>query len=108
MPGDTSAMPPQQGVGRDDPAFAEPAWQCLGDYAEKGPVVVFNGRFRVLASKDRELVAQHDDLKIFGSSRPDRETDQFTQVNHHDRVSGPHRVRRSGRPPELRLPEGRV
>jgi hypothetical protein len=48
----------------------------VGDRAEQGPVVVADGRSRVVASQDRELVAHHDDLEIFRSSRPDRETDQ--------------------------------
>lgn len=98
MPSNPPAMPSQQRVWRDEPALSDPAWQRLSDRPEKGPVVVFDDRFRVLASKDRELVAQHDDLEILRAPRPDRETDQSDekaiQTATHPLIVGP-RFRRS-------------
>jgi hypothetical protein len=57
MASQTSTVPSQQRVRGDDPTQAEPAGQRLGDRAEQSPVVLSDGWFRVLASKDRELVA---------------------------------------------------
>ena len=66
MSGDASPVPAQQRVGGNQPPTAAWPRQRLGDRAEQGPVIVGERRSVVLASQDRELVAQDDDLKIFG------------------------------------------
>lgn len=71
-----SAVPPQQGLGGDDPSLAESPWQRLRDRAQQSPVIVFDSRSQELASQHCELVAQHDDLEVLRPSRPDRQTDE--------------------------------
>jgi len=68
VPGDAAAMPSQQRFGSHDPAVAESAGECGGDRAEQGPVVVIEGWSVNLAAKNHELVAQHDDLEVFGTA----------------------------------------
>ena len=55
--GDSSAVPSQQRLGRDDPAVAELAGECGRDRAEHGPVVVGEGSSCDLASQYGVLVA---------------------------------------------------
>jgi len=57
VPGNTFAVPAQQGFGCDDPALAEPARESRGDGAEQGPVVVVDRRLVNLAAQYLELVA---------------------------------------------------
>jgi len=65
---DASAVPAEQGVGCDDPAFAQAAGERGCDCAEQGPVVI--GEFGAvdLAAQDAELVAQDDDFDVLRST----------------------------------------
>ena len=59
-----SSVPAQQRFRRDDPAGSPPSGQGRRDRTEQAPVLLREGWAAVLAVKDGELVAQHDDLKV--------------------------------------------
>ena len=67
--GDAPSVPPQQSVGRDEPAGASWSGERGGDRAEQGPVVVVELGPVVLSAKHHQLVTQHDDLKILRTAR---------------------------------------
>jgi hypothetical protein len=106
VPGDASAVPAQEGVGCDEPSLAVWPGECLGDGAEQRPIIIGERRPLVLAAEYGELVAQDDDLDVFGAAGLDGEAGQRREeavqdamhttqdrslsalVNAHDRVSG--------------------
>ena len=109
MAGDPSSVPPQECVWRDEPALASWAGERGGDGAEQGSIRVVDFGSVDLAADDGELVAEHDDLEVFGTTRADRETGEhgdeavedtghswsasaaFALISAHDRIFGPHR-----------------
>ena len=51
------------------PASASWAGECLGDRTEQSSIVVVELSPVVLTAQHRQLVAQHDDLEVFGTAR---------------------------------------
>ena len=110
---DTSSVPAQESVGCDEPSVAAGPGECLGDGAEQRPVVIAQCGPLDLAAKHDELVAQDDDLDVFGAAGPYGEAGQRREdpvqdaihipqdrwvsalVNAHVRVSGTHTRRTS-------------
>ncbi|MGB5755712.1 MAG: hypothetical protein WBM50_02255 [Acidimicrobiales bacterium] len=108
MLGDASTVPTQEGIGRDEPSVAARSGECLGYGAEQRPVVIGECWPLLSAAEDGELVAQDDDLDVFGAPGPYGEAGQRRKepvqdaihtsqdrsasalVNAHVRVSGTH------------------
>jgi hypothetical protein len=70
--GDASSVPSEQSVGCDEPAGSAWPGECGCDHSEQGPVSIVECGPVDLAVKDAELVAEHDDLEVFGTTRADR------------------------------------
>jgi hypothetical protein len=62
-------VPAQQGSGRHQPQSAQMWGQQPAQRAEERAVDPGEGRAGVVASKHRDLVAQHEDLGLFGDGR---------------------------------------
>jgi hypothetical protein len=86
--GDSSAVPSQQGFGCHDPAVPEPAGECRSDRAEQAAVVVGDHRSVDLATKNAQLVAEHDDLEFVRAPGPDGETCQSAEESVQDAKHG--------------------
>jgi hypothetical protein len=89
--GDSSSVPAQQGLGRDDPALAQSAGECRGDRSEQGPVLV-------VRSGTADLAAKHDDLEVFRAARADSEagkcSDETVEEARHNRSGWRHQPTR--------------
>ncbi len=59
-------MPPQDRVGGDQAMTTQCAGQALDEGGEHGPVGPIQARSRVGAAQDRDFVAQHEELDVFG------------------------------------------
>jgi hypothetical protein len=66
--GDSLPVPAQQSVGGDQPTGASEAGERGCDGAEQASVVVVELGSGALALQDGELVAEHDDLEVFGAA----------------------------------------
>jgi len=122
MSGDALAVPPKERVGGDWPACSSWAGERSGDGAEQGSVAVVDRWSVDLAAKDGELVSKHDDLELLGTTRADRQTGEhrdeaeenadhsspssaaFPLVSVHDRIFGPHTLRRARRSTNATVP----
>jgi hypothetical protein len=74
--GDVASVSSKQGVWCDEPSVAALPGECLGDSTEQRPVVVVQRWPLLLAAQYDELMAQHDDLDVFGAHRPYSEARQ--------------------------------
>ncbi len=96
-PGHQATMPAQQGLGPDDEAGpASPREQARGR-GEKDPVGI--GQFGPghLPAQDRELMTQHDDLKIRRAIRPKGQRHQSEEASGEDvQQPGQHGLGASG------------
>ncbi len=59
-------MPPQDRVGGDQTMTTQCAGQALDQGGEHGPVSPIQARSQVGAAQDRDFVAQHEELDVFG------------------------------------------
>ena len=69
--GDATAVPAPQCVRGDKPPLSAGAGECGGDGTEQAAVVIIESGAVGLAVQHRELVAQHDDLQVLGTTRAD-------------------------------------
>jgi hypothetical protein len=72
-----SAVPGQKGAGGDEAVAAQSARQVPGEGGEHGAVRPRQVRPGAeLSTKDRDLVAQHEDLDVLGLLRPRQQQEQ--------------------------------
>jgi hypothetical protein len=69
---------------RDEEVRPAPPRQHTRDRGQEDPIGVGEIRTRDLPTEDRQLMAQHDDLEILGSSRTEPQRHQFEHSPGHD------------------------
>ena len=87
--GHSASVPTQQGLWCDEPASSPPSRQGRRDRTQQGPVLI-GERWPVgLSAQDCELVAEHDDLKVFRASRAHSQARQRHQQPVQNATHGP-------------------
>jgi len=71
---DAAAMPTQQRVRSHQPARTQVAGESLGDRAEQAPIIIGDHGPGTAAGEHGQLVAQHHDFEILGTTRTNGQT----------------------------------
>jgi hypothetical protein len=77
-------MPAQQRIRLDQEARSAVAWQDTADRGEQRPVGGLEPGSWDLAAKDGELVAQHQDLKVFGGVAAGEQHERLHGATHRE------------------------